>query len=294
MDSHRVCFLASAVLLTVLFSGSHPARAQTAISLRPDLIYYTEGDVRLRDSIEFRPSSGQFRHFEKGQQIVTGAGKAKVFLNFAATLRVGEHSEVSMTQAESLDVRVRLLHGSAIIEVRKKDGMESVSILAGDARVRFQKKGLYRFDYPSGSPPTLKVFRGVAVVSGLGPDTEVGAKRSMTFNPQSAELLAFDRSQKDDLDRWQKERAALIQQDELARAAGVGPSTESDALALIWRRLPGGNTGASSSTYPGSSGGSGGSVPRASGSAGGTSSRGTTSTSRGTASTSSSSPGRGR
>ena len=259
--------------------------AQTAISVRPGLIHHSEGEVVVRDTLEFRSSSGRYRHLEEGQHLISHQGRSEVFLNLGTAMRLGEHGDVEMVKAELDEIQVRLVQGSAVFEVRDKKGMDTISVFAGDRTVRFDKKGLYRVEHPSGETPVLKVFRGLATVSSANEEQQVRPKQLMVLAavPEGLAAQAFDRSKKDALDKWQRERAERIATDERAREQGRGPSaTNSDLLWSIYRSQ-GGYRG-QGATVSGSSGGSAGGRAPTSGGGGastGTASGGSRSSPRG-------------
>ena len=222
--------------------------AQTAISVRPGLIHHSEGNVALRDTLDFRTDSGRYRHLEEGQHLVSKEGRAEVFLNQGTAMRLGEHGDVEMVKADLDDIQVRLLRGSAVFEVLDKRDMDAISVLAGDRTVRFGKKGVYRMDHRSGEAPVLKVFKGRATVRSADEEQQASAKQAMVLaaRPESLTVQPFDRSIKDALDKWQRERAHAIAEDEGARhQAGLGSRTHPD---LLWghRRTYGGYGGSSS------------------------------------------------
>ncbi len=225
---------------------------QTVISVRPGLIHHSEGDVALRDSLDFRADSGRYRHLEEGQHLVSREGRVEVFLNHGTAMRLGEHGDVEMVKAGLDEIQVRLVQGSTVFEVRDTKGIGAISVLAGDRTVRFDKKGVYRLDHRSGEAPVLKVFRGSATISSPGEEQQARSKQAMVLaaRPESLTVQPFDRAKKDVLDKWQQKRSELVAEDERARQqAGLGSRTNLD---LLWdRQRSYGRYGGSSSSSRG-------------------------------------------
>jgi hypothetical protein len=253
-----------AIALLLLTAGS--AYAQSVISVRPGLIHHNEGRVVIVDAEDVEPDHGQARHLEVSQVLRSENGRAEIMLDQKALLRLAAASEIVMLRADPADVQVRLNRGSVLMDVRGKPEDRKISILAGDASVTWRGKGLYRIDVPSGGPPRLRVFRGVAVASIEGVDYEVPAKQSLPLSAAGEPLLSkFDRSVKDAFDRWSQERATYIALDERARAAANNPAGGNDSILIV----PAGTSGSSGGTrgYGGSS--SGGAASGGWGTAGG-------------------------
>lgn len=203
-------------LLLLAVSG---ASAQQVVSVRPGLISYVEGKVFVVDDLDADPDFDLLRHLELAQHLRTEQGHAEVMLDPGIYLRLDGETRVEMVSADLSEVRVRLVHGSALVEARKKPVWGGISILCGDATIAVEHKGLFRIDtFPDG-PPQLRVFRGEFAVSVDGVSYEVGAKESLRLAGSAPPMVAskFDRSGKDAFDRWNGERSAAIDQDERAR-----------------------------------------------------------------------------
>ena len=106
-----------------------------------------------------------------------------------------------------------MILGSAILHVLSNAHSDSLSVLSGDSVVKFQKLGVYRLDVPAEKSLGLKVFGGQAVVSANGFEHKVKKKWSLDLaEPAERPLLAkFDRSKKDSLDEWHRERVAVTE-----------------------------------------------------------------------------------
>ena len=97
------------MLLIALWMASSVsgAFAQVAISARPGLLLYAEGQVFLgEDQVEFDPA--QFATLKSGQRFRVGDGRAELLLSPRALLWMGQHSELEFLSDDLLNVRVRL------------------------------------------------------------------------------------------------------------------------------------------------------------------------------------------
>ena len=230
-----VVFLAAvALLLAALPSALH---GQSAVSVRPAMIHLAEGDVILRGFAEHMQGSGRYRHLAEGQRMILRDGRAEIFLNLGTTMRIGAHSEVEMVRADLDDIQVRLVEGAAVFEVRDKQGVDAITILAGDATVRFDDKGLYRIDRPSGGPPLLKVFEGSTTAVTSDHPQQIGAKQSLVLAaaPDGGKIKRFKRSKPDALDDWHQERASMLSQDRPPGGGDAQSEAEKDLLQNVYR-----------------------------------------------------------
>ena len=234
--NQSIVFVAVFVLLVTALPAS--LSSQSAVSARPAMIHLAEGQVTLRGFAEHLESSGRYRHLAEGQRLILQDGLAEIFLNLSTTMRVGGHSEVEMVKADVDDIQVRLVQGAAMFELRDERDMDAVSVVAGDATVRFDKKGLYRVDQPSDGLPRLKVFQGSATVLASDQRVQVRAKQSLLLAdaPERGKIERLDRSQRDALDQWQRERAQIVAQDRRTKGAdGEQSEAEEDLLQNVYR-----------------------------------------------------------
>ena len=187
--------------------------AQSPYSGRAGLIFHVEGKAQVLGESKGGSSEKLVQHLEAGQHLRTEAGRVEVILAPGLILRAGGNTEFEMVKPHLSDLRVRLISGSAILHVVRDSYLGSLSVLSGDTVVKFQKLGVYRLDVPAEKSLGLKVFGGQAVVSANGFEHKVKKKWSLELaDPASRPLLArFDRSQRDSLDEWHRERTAVIE-----------------------------------------------------------------------------------
>ncbi len=231
------CWTFFAGFFSLSFLALPALLGQSAVSVRPGLIHLAEGDVVLRDVVEHKRNSGRYRHLLEGQRLISRDGRVELFLSQAMIVRVGANSEAEMVKADLNDIRLRLVKGAAIVEVLHKQGLDAITILSGEAQVRFDKKGLYRIDQVSDEPARLRVFRGSATVFAGPAPQGVPAKRSMLLAalPEGARVEKLDRSGKDALDDWQRERARVLAQDRQPGFGNQQTAAEGDLFRSIYR-----------------------------------------------------------
>lgn len=222
---------------SLIFLALPALRGQSAVSARPGLIHLAEGDVVLRDVVEHTRKYGRYRHLVEGQRLISREGRVEIFLNRGTIVRVGANSEVEMVKADPNAILLRLVKGAASVEVVQKRDLEAVTILSGEAQVRFEKKGLYRIDQVSDEPARLRVLRGSATVFVGAEPQGVPAKRSMVLvaGPEGARIEKLDRSKKDDLDNWQRKRARLLAEDRQPGFGNQQTLAEDDLFQSIYR-----------------------------------------------------------
>jgi hypothetical protein len=227
-----VCVLA---FLAVASSAKSPNSRQAG------LIFHVEGKAQVVGESEPVSSDKQLRHLVAGEHLRTQEGRVEVILAPGLILRVGENTEFEMVKAHLSELTVRMIAGSAILHVLSNAHSGSFSVLSGDKVVKFQKLGVYRLNVGADKSLGLKVFGGQSVVSANGFEHKVKKKWSLELSdPAGRPLLAkFDRSQKDSLDEWHRERATVIQ-------AATRDSLVSDSGQPRFHgvRTPGGSRGA--------------------------------------------------
>ena len=118
------------VALAISFGATFSARAQNRekyiISATAGGINFVSGNV----TVQRRGASGQQAltandNLKTGDSVTTGAGgKVEVLLNPGSYMRVDENSEFELADASLDNLRVRLLRGSAVVEVTGVDNIE--------------------------------------------------------------------------------------------------------------------------------------------------------------------------
>ena len=189
------------------------AFSQDVISAKAGMINHIEGRVLLQDErlIEVRPS---FLHLGAGQRLRTEDGRAEVLFAVDSYLRIAPHSEIEMVSAGLTSASVRPHRGSMIVDAHIVYDEDSLTLLAGDAKVHLLKKGLYRLDAAGEEGLSLTVVQGNALLICGGAMSNVKKKHSIRFgNPDGAVLESrFKHWQEDELTTWHAKRASVIAQ----------------------------------------------------------------------------------
>ena len=211
--------LSKIVPLTMVLLGSGSAWAQSVISAHSGVIHYVEGQVSVDDKA-VQPKFGQFPDVATGQTLATEDGRAEVLLTPGVFLRVAENSSFRMVSNQLSDTHVRILTGSALIEVAELLQDNAITLETGGANVVLTKKGLYRVDTGRGEidPSTLRVYDGEARVSAASADADakpavVKRGRQVDLNLVAAgplEAKNFDAKETDAFYRWGSRRSAYI------------------------------------------------------------------------------------
>lgn len=201
---------------------------QDVVSAMAGYIHFAEGGVALDGELfEFDPA--EFVHAGNGQRLRTADGWAEVMIMPGSFIRLAPSSEMEIVRAGILVAHVRLIEGSAAIDLSGAVETSGIEIDVGDARVSFAKNGLYRVDAPAGGDAIIRSNRGRARVEWHGERFKVGRGRQLTIAPSNMNPNAqsFDSSERDELDRWNRERSQLLaekdRENRQERGTGAGP-----------------------------------------------------------------------
>lgn len=209
---HRLPRLAfaiiSAVSLPTVFGPT--LFGQSVISAHSGLVNYFEGVVFL-DGQPLARKAGMYARMKDGATLATEYGRAEVLLTPDTYIRIGEKSSIRMVDDSISNTRVELLSGSSILDSSKSPDGQFVSVIFKDSTVKITKPGHYRID---ANPPQLRVFDGIAEVTGVGITND-----GKPIRLQAQQLLPLDGStvvkrftEGSDglLDLWSAERGDLI------------------------------------------------------------------------------------
>ena len=189
------------------------AFSQDVISAKAGMISHIEGRVLLQGEplLEIQRT---YLHMEAGQRLRTEDGRAEVLFAVGSYFRIAPHSEIEMVSAGLTSASVRLHRGSMIVDAHSVYDEDSLTLLAGEAKVRLLKKGLYRLDAAEVEGSSLTVVQGSALLISEGSESTIKKKRSIRFgNPDGAVFESrFKHWQEDELSAWQAKRASVIAQ----------------------------------------------------------------------------------
>jgi hypothetical protein len=164
------------------------------------------------------------QQLEKGYVVqVGGGGRAEILLNPGYYLRLSKDTQAAFLNLSRENLKVKISHGSAIIEVLEIPDpsrtfgpsipaellggiYQPITIVTPQGEFATITGGVYRFDVSANGTTDLKVAKGLAVVAG---DRVKGGMRATLRNGRAA-LMKFDKDFSDAFDNWSRERAALL------------------------------------------------------------------------------------
>jgi len=150
---------------------------------------------------------------EAGDLVKTGVdGRVEMLLNPGSYLRVGENSEFELSDNSLENLELRLIKGTAIVEVTGSDDEELfIGITTPHTRMSIVRRGLYRVSVVPGDNTELIVRKGRVMLEGS--HTKVNGGNKVVFSGNSfsvAKLEKADKKQVDALDGWSKDRSQAL------------------------------------------------------------------------------------
>jgi hypothetical protein len=135
-----------------------------------------------------------------------------MLLNPGSYLRVAENSEFELADSSLENLEVRLLRGTAIVEVTGADDEELfIGITTPHTRMSIIRRGLYRVNVVPGDTTELIVRKGRVMLEGSHTKVKGGNKVVFSSNSFSvAKLEKGDKRDKDIFDGWSKDRAQTL------------------------------------------------------------------------------------
>jgi hypothetical protein len=150
---------------------------------------------------------------ETGDVVRTGTdGRVEMLLNPGSYMRIGENSEVELSDNSLENLEVRLIRGTAIVEVTGADDEELfIGITTPHGRMSIIRRGLYRVNVVPGDATELIVRKGRVMLEGSHTKVKGGNKVVFSGNSVSvAKLENSDRKNRDTIETWSKERAQTL------------------------------------------------------------------------------------
>ncbi len=150
---------------------------------------------------------------EAGDVVRTGLdGRVEMLLNPGSYMRVGENSEFELADNSLDNLEVRLVRGTAIVEVTGADDTELlINITTPHTRIAIVRRGLYRVNVVPGNATELIVRKGRVMLDGF--HTKVKGGNKVVFSSGSfsvAKLEKADKQKLDTLEDWSKDRAHTL------------------------------------------------------------------------------------
>ena len=183
--------------------------AQLAVSVRAGLIQHIQG----RAFVEDRPVSTEsyhFQHLDLGQCLRTERGRAEIVLAPGRILRLDRESAIELVSDDITDVKIALLRGSAFIDWGERFVEGAITVLAGEALVRIDERGLYRINRGEENGSELRVHGGKAVVESATRELAVKSGRLLALSTPNGPPEKFDRDERDYFDRWNTRRSLIV------------------------------------------------------------------------------------
>jgi hypothetical protein len=167
---------------------------QYMISAKAGLVNYVDGqaNVHLHEQVV------------QGAPIETGAqGHAELLLTPGSFLRVGNNSKVILDSVELNKIGVRIVGGTAIIEVAEIDKHSPIGVTTGNLRGLIVSRGVYRF-----SDEVISVVDGKFRIADRHRTIKTGHQITSTPDGYTANTLITPPN--DDLDSWSRNRASVL------------------------------------------------------------------------------------
>lgn len=211
-------YLATAVVALLLVStvtGNSQSREKFVISAKAGGINAVSGRalVHGRGTSEWQQLTIK-EDLDAGDVVKTGVdGRVEMLLNPGSYLRVGENSEFELADNSLDSLEVKLLRGTAIVEVAGAEDTELlINISTPDARLAIVRRGLYRVNVIPEDGTELIVRKGRVLLEDS--HTKVKGGNKVTFakgrSVLVAKLLKQEKKNFDNLDTWSKERGDFV------------------------------------------------------------------------------------
>ena len=173
---------------------------------------------------------------EAGDVVKTGVdGRVEMLLNPGSYMRIGENSEVELSDNSPENLEVRLIRGTAIMEVTGPDDEDLlIAITTPHTRMSIIRRGLYRVNVVPGDNTELIVRKGRVMLDGS--HTKVNGGNKVVFSASSfsvAKLQDLDKKSSDTLAAWSYERTGELDKDH-PRVAGRALMSVYASLRSSW------------------------------------------------------------
>lgn len=220
------------------------ARGPDVVSAKAGGINAMSGSVMvMRQGTEAAQTVSLHDNLASGDRLTTGAdGRGEVLLNPGSYLRLAENSELELTDASLDSLRLKLLGGSALVEVMSaRETLPPIEVRTPHTKIVIPRRGLYRVDVTDWSATLVRVRKGRAIV-GESALTEVKEGMEVTVDPSGAVNVAeFDRKLQDPFDLWSGQRAEMLAGTNTRLSPGMAAGAYSRHRSSLyeWRSLDG-------------------------------------------------------
>jgi hypothetical protein len=164
-----------------------------------------------------------------GDVVSTGVwARAEILLNPGSYFRLGENSEFELVDSSLDNLRVKLIKGSAILEVIGDEKTElRINVVTALQTLAVVRRGLYRINAQTGSTELL-VQKGRVQLPGNNPPEIAKGGRKIVVSGGSPLIAKIGKYDKDEFDKWSRERGETLAQANIRLSA----RTMSGYLAL--------------------------------------------------------------
>src|SRR5882762_5155577 len=142
---------------------------------------------------------------EAGDLVKTGVdGRVEMLLNPGSYMRVGENTEFELANNSLENLEVRLIKGTAVVEVTGADDEELfIGITTPHTRMSIVRRGLYRVSVVPGDNTELIVRKGRVMLEGS--HTKVKGGDKVVFSSSSFSVAKLEDTEKKDWDALRSE-----------------------------------------------------------------------------------------
>ena len=223
---YRLCVICGLVLLSCSFAIGQREKVESfegfVTGIRPNAVsgevFYQRKDGRFPLEVGLKLEEGDFIRSSAG-------GYAELLLQPGNYLRVAGETECRLFSSQHDKMRLKLTHGSLIIELLSRetgfyssglwdDSNELIRVITPDAEVFINHPGVFRINTSASGPTEVVVREGDAVINGYRIKK---SRRAVTANG-NVSVVEIDAKVEDKFDAWSRERAAqMVQENKLLK-----------------------------------------------------------------------------
>jgi hypothetical protein len=204
--------LVAALLLVLPLTSQAQNREKFVISARAGGVNAVTGRASMRHGNTEWQQLTIKEDLEAGDIVQTGLdGRVEMLLNPGSYMRIGENSEFELANNSLDNLEVRLIRGTAIVEVTGADDEELfIGITTPHTRLSIVRRGLYRVNVVPGDTTELIVRKGRVMLEGS--HTKVKGGNKVVFSSNSFSVAKLEKAEKDrdSLEMWSKDRAQTL------------------------------------------------------------------------------------
>ncbi len=201
---------AVAVLAVLVAAGQAQNREKFGISARAGGVNSVTGNVMVTRTGQPPKALTDQDDLVSGDVVTTGQeSQAEVLLNPGSYLRVAANSEFALVDNSLNHLIVRLIKGSAIIEVPGGEEADiRISVLANRQSLMIIRGGIYRFNVQPGVTDLL--VRKGRVLPGINPREVVKGGTRVMYAAGVPLIAKLNKQDQDEFDLWSKKRAETL------------------------------------------------------------------------------------